>query len=38
LVGASSENVMFAIVFLHSFESKTRISYTKLTGVVKGAA
>ena len=38
LVGASSENVMLAIVFLHSFESKTRISYTKLTGVVKGAA
>lgn len=38
LVGASSENVMFAIVFLHSFASKTRISYTKLTGVVKGAA
>ena len=38
LVGASSENVMFAIVFLHSFESKTLISYTKLTGVVKGAA
>ena len=38
LVGASSENVMFAIVFLHSFESKTRISYTKLTGVVKGAS
>ena len=38
LVGASSENVMFAIVFLHSFESKTRISYTKLTGIVKGAA
>ena len=37
LVGASSENVMFAIVFLHSFESKTRISYTKLTGAVKGA-
>lgn len=38
LVGASSENVMFAIVFLPSFESKTRISYTKLTGVVKVAA
>lgn len=38
LVGASSENVMFAIVFLHSFESKTHISYTKLTGVVKSAA
>ena len=38
LVGASSENVMFAIVFLHSFESKTRISYTKFTGIVKGAA
>ncbi len=38
LVGASSENVMFAMVFLHSFESKTRISYTKLTGLVKEAA
>ena len=38
LVGASSENVMFAIVFLHSFELKSRISYTKLTGIVKGPA
>ena len=38
LVGASSENVMFAIVFLHSFESKIRISYTKFTGMVKSAA
>ena len=38
LVGASSENVIFAMVFLRSFESKTRISYTKLTGLVKEAA
>ena len=36
LVGASSENVMFAMVFLHSFELKTRISYTKMSGFVKG--
>ena len=38
LVGASSEKVMLAMVFLHSFESKTRVSYTKLTGLVKEAA
>ena len=38
LVGASSEIVMFDMVFLHSFELKTRISYTKLTGIVKSAA
>ena len=36
LVGASSENVMFAMVFLHSFELKTSISYTKVSGFVKG--
>lgn len=38
LVGASSENVMFAIAFSHSFKLKSRISYTKLTGLVKRAA
>ena len=38
LVAASSENVMLAMVFLHSFDSKTCVSYTKLTEPVKGAA
>ena len=38
LVSGSSENVMLAMVFLHSFNSKTCVSYTKFTGYVKMAA
>ncbi len=37
-VGASSEIVMFAMVFILSFAVKTSVSYTKFTGHVKRAA
>lgn len=38
LVGASSENVMLAMVFLHSFGLKMSVLYANFTGFVNGRA